>query len=77
VTVTACPAMVSVVVRPEGLSFGATVAVTVPAPMSFAGETVTHEALDDADQAHPVALDTVIVAVPPDALIANAVDETE
>jgi hypothetical protein len=76
VTVTVWPATLSVVVRPDGTSFGSTVTVTDPSPLPLAGETVAHPAADVADHPQPAWLATEMVAVPPPAPMATVVDET-
>jgi hypothetical protein len=53
VTVTALPAIVTVVVREAVLGLEATVNVTDPLPLLPAGDAVTHAALDVAVHAHP------------------------
>lgn len=64
VTVTALPAIVTVPVR-DGPDVGATLSVTVPAPMPVAGATVIQSALLEAVHGHPAPLATVTACDPP------------
>jgi hypothetical protein len=65
VTETVCPATVTVVLRSAFMSLAATVTVTEPGPLLAVGATVTHEAGELADHAHPASVVTGIDAVPP------------
>jgi hypothetical protein len=65
VTVTVCPAIVTVPVREVTAVLAAIVSVTVPVPVPLAGDGVIHAALDGAVHAHPVVVATVIWTVPP------------
>jgi hypothetical protein len=59
VIVTVRPATVTVPVRDEVVPLAATVNVTAPLPLPFAGDTVIHPALDVALQAHPALVEIV------------------
>jgi hypothetical protein len=79
VTVTVCPATVTVPVREVVAVFAATVSVVVPLPEPLAGDTVIQAAFEDAVHVHPLVAFTVRLVVPPplptDALVGDTVNE--
>jgi hypothetical protein len=75
VTVTVCPATVTVPVRELVLEFAAIVSVTDPFPLPDAGLTVIHDAPLDAVQAQPVVVTTVTDEVPAPAATLSVVGE--
>lgn len=76
VTVIDRPATVTVPVRLEVVVLAATVRVTDPPPLPFVVERVIHPALDDAVQAQPAVVETLIVCVPPPPAIEALVGDT-
>jgi hypothetical protein len=66
-TVTVCPATVSVVLRAAADVLAGTVTVTDPSPDPLAGDTVAQPALDEAVQVQPACAAIVTVALSPPA----------
>ena len=65
VTVTACPATVTVPVRAVVAAFAETVNVTDPPPVPLAGDTVIQPTPLDAVHAQPAEVVTLMVFTPP------------
>jgi hypothetical protein len=76
-TVTVCPATVSVVLRALVEALAATVTVTDALPDPLAGETVAQPALDAAVHAQPAWAVTVTAALPPPAATETVAGDTE
>jgi hypothetical protein len=76
VTVTACPATVTVAERGCAVGFAPIVRVTVAVPLPLAGATETQDALALADQGQPAEAVTVMLDVPPPLAMAALVGAT-